>query len=144
MKLDIENLFKIARLPPINNDYNNNFLSQEFANNLIEYQNKFRLIRLNEICEKIDNRLIEYFERNRNNNLLDENQKYFIIIFFKINEILKKSHNLKQNFNRFMRERRKIVLKFLNAVNDMDSFIEDVKRTVQFNVQFDFNLIYIL
>ena len=43
-----------------------------------------------------------------------------------------------------MRERRKIVLKFLNAVNDMDSFIEDVKRSVQFNVQFDFNLIYIL
>ena len=76
--------------------------------------------------------------------MLDENQKYFIIIFFKINEILKKSHNLKQNFNRFMREIRKIVLKFLNAVNDMDSFIEDVKRTVQFNVQFDFNLIYIL
>ena len=59
--------------------------------------------------------------------MLDENRKYFIIIFFKINEILKKSHNLKQNFNRFMRERRKIVLKFLDAVNDMDSFIEDVK-----------------
>ena len=47
---------------------------------------------------------------------------------------MKSSHNLKQNFNRFMRERGNIALKFLDAINDMDSLIEDVKRSVQFNV----------
>ena len=42
------------------------------------------------------------------------------------------SSNLKKNFPRFMRSRGIIALKFLDVNDEMDSFIDDIRRVVEF------------
>ena len=131
----IDKLFQIAKEFPIESDFKNIFLSQIFTNNLKEYKNKFRPMTLKEICQSIEYKLIEYYEKNTNNNILDINHKSFREVFFKLNDILrtaKDGSNLKKYFPRFMRLRGVIALKFLDINDEMDTFIDDIRRVVEF------------
>ena len=131
----IDKLFNLAKLYPIESDFKNVFLSQIFTNNLKDYKNKFRPMTLNEICRSIEYKLIEFYEKNVNNNFLDKKYESFRKVFFQLNEILKtatNSSNLKKNFPRFMRLRGAIALKFLDVYDEMDNFIDDIMRVVEF------------
>ena len=84
---DIQKLFELARSFPIEYDFKNIFLSQIFANNLSEYRNKFRPMKLKEICQNtIEYKLIEYFENIKNDN---------------INEKIRNNNNYKTDLKRF-------------------------------------------
>lgn len=132
---DIKNLFELSKLSPIESDFKNNFLSPIFVDNLYEYKNKFRTIKLKEICEEIEYKLFDYFEIIIQNNLFERNDKYFQsfrTLFFKLNDILKNSEYLKKNFfKRFMRRRGDIALKFLDKDDDIDSFIDNIRKAVE-------------
>lgn len=90
---------------------------------------------LNEICRSIEYKLIEFYEKNVNNNFLDKKYESFRKVFFQLNKILKTatdSTNLKKNFPRFIRLRGAIALKFLDVYDEMDNFIDDIERVVEF------------
>ncbi len=129
---DITNLFELARSPPIEYDFKNDFLSQIFADNLNEFRNRFSTKTLGEICATIENKLLEYFRNINDNNINALNHRPFRIVFFKLNEILKNANYLKQYFRGFMHERANIALKFLDIQDEMDNFIDDIKRIVEF------------
>ena len=141
---DIKNLFELSKLSPIESDFKNNFLSPIFVDNLYEYKNKFRTIKLKEICEEIEYKLFDYFEIIIQNNLFERNDKYFQsfrTLFFKLNDILKNSEYLKKNFfKRFMRRRGDIALKFLDKDDDIDSFIDNIRKAVEINKKEEKNL----
>lgn len=131
----IEELFQIAKLFPVKYDFKNVFISQTFTDNLSDYKNKFRMMTLNDICQIVENRLIEYYEKNKNNNILDNDHRSFTHVFFKLNDILRNAPDaskLKSNFPRFMRQRGIIALKFLDVNDEMDDFIDDIRRVVEF------------
>ena len=92
---------------------------------------------LNEICGKIEYKLIDYYEKNKKNNIIDKKYKSFRDVFFRLNDILKNAintTNLKEQFPRFMRLRGSIALKFLDVNDEMDSFIDDIRRVVEFKI----------
>lgn len=130
---DLEKLFAIAKSPPINFDLKKKLLSTSFTCVLKDYKNKFNSMELSEICKNyIDQKLIEYYEINSNNNLMDKEHEPFRKAFFDLNEILKTLTHLKQYFPRFMRKRGIISLKFLEVDDDMDTFIDDIRKLVVF------------
>ena len=93
------------------------------------------MMTLNDICQIVENRLIEYYEKNKNNNILDNDHRSFTHVFFKLNDILRNAPDaskLKSNFPRFMRQRGIIALKFLDVNDEMDDFIDDIRRVVEF------------
>ena len=131
----IERLFQLAKLFPIECDFKNIFIAPVFTKNLSEYKNRFREMTLNEICRRIEYKLIDYYEKNEKNNILDKKYKSFRDVFFQLNDILKNANNatkLKEQFPRFMRLRGAIALKFLDVNDEMDSFIDDIRRVVEF------------
>jgi len=128
---DIEKILAIAKMPPVDCDFKKVLLSESFTKVLVEYKNKFNPMPLSEICEYwIDKKLIEYYENN-NKDLLGKRHKSFRDAFFALNDILKNSTALRNNFPRFMRKRGDISLRFLE-VDDMDTFIDDIKKVVEF------------
>lgn len=130
---NIKKLFEIAKLYPIECDFNNYLLSANFINILSEFSNKFKTLEIREICKnEIDYKLTEYYENNKNKDLHDNKFKNFTDVFFKINEVIKKAPYLREYFPRFRRMRGVICLKFLEVDKDLDEFIDDVRRMVLF------------
>ena len=87
---------------------------------------------INEICKnEIDSRLIDYYEKNYNKNLLDNEYKSFRNVFFKLNGILKRASYLKKYFPKFEKNKGQICLKFLDENEYLDYFIEEVKRVIE-------------
>ena len=66
--------------------------------------------------------------------MLKKKHESFRRVFFKLNEILKSSPYLKQSFPRLIRYRGAIALSFLDVSNDMEEFIEDIKRMVNYKL----------
>ena len=132
---DIKNLFELSKLSPIESDFKNNFLSPIFVDNLEEYKNKFRTIELKEICEEIENKLLDYFEISIQKNNYEPNDISYISfrkVFFGLNDILKNAEYLKKNFfKRFMRKRGDIALKFLDEDYYIDSLIDGIRKVVE-------------
>ena len=87
------------------------------------------------MCEQIESKLFDYFETFIKKKLYEPNEnsyKSFRTVFFKLNDILKNAKYLKKNFfRRFMRKRGDIALKFLDKDDDMDSFIDNIRKTVE-------------
>ena len=130
---DLEKIFAIAKSPPVNFDLKKILLSYSFTVELEEYKHKFIPMKLSEICQNyIDQKLLEYYENNSNRDLMDKSHKSFRKSFFDLNEILKTSIHLRKYFPRFMRNRGNIALKFLEVDDDMDSFIDDIRKLVIF------------
>ena len=128
---DITNLFELARSPPIEYDFKNDFLSQIFADNLNEFRNRFSTKTLREICATIENKLLEYFRNINDNNINALNHRPFRKAFFKLNDILKNANYLKQYFTGFMHERANIALKILDNQDEIDNYIDDIKQKVE-------------
>ena len=85
---------------------------------------------INEICKNdINNKFIEYYEKNKSNDLKDEKYKGFKEVFFKLNEIIKKTPYLRDYFPRFQPIKGNICLQFL----DVEDFIDDTRRKFQNN-----------
>ena len=132
-KETVKKLFEIAKTYPIECDFNNKLLSPVFIKILGEYNNKFKTLELYEICKnEIDYKLIEYYENNKNADLFGKNFDNFREVFFKLNEIIKNNPNMRDYFPRLKRMRGIICLKFLEADQYLDDFIDDVKRLVKF------------
>ena len=134
---DLEKILVIAKSPPVNLDFKKMLLSTSFTTVLKNYKNKFNPLELSEICKNsIDQKLLEYYENINNSysnrNLLDKEHYSFRNAFFALHDILKTSNHLKNYFPRYMRNRGTIALKFLEADDDMDSFIDDITRVVIF------------
>ena len=125
---NIKNLFETAKLSPIEYDFNKDLLTTTFIDILKEYKNRFKTLDIKEICKnEIDNKFIEYYESIKSYNLKDINYQNFREVFFKLNDVIKKSSNLKKYFPRFERIKGDICLKFLNV----EDFIEDAKKYFQ-------------
>ena len=132
---EISQLFEIAKLEPIKLDFKSKILCQSFLDELKKYRNKFKPMTLDEICRKeIDYKLVDYYERNKNQNLLKEPHKSFLNVFFKLNSILKSSPYLKEYFPRFICYRGIISISFLefSKDSDMEDFIEDIRKMIIF------------
>ena len=136
-KPEIVELFEVAKLAPIKLDFNKKILCQSFLDELRDYANKLNPVKLDEICKKeIDYKLVDYYERNKNQNLLKEPHINFIKVFFKLNSILKASPYLRAYFPRLIRNRGTISMSFLEFTSetDMEDFIEDIQKMVSFEL----------
>ena len=132
---EIVQILELSELQPINLDFKQNILCKCFADELKDYKYKFNQLKLEQICKnEIDYKLVEYYEQNKNGNLLEKKHESFRRVFFKLNEILKSSPYLKQSFPRLIRYRGTIALSFLDVSNDMEEFIEDIKRMVNYKL----------
>ena len=132
---EIVQILELSELQPINLDFKQNILCKCFADELKDYKYKFNQLKLEQICKnEIDYKLVEYYEQNKNGNLLEKKHESFRRVFFKLNEILKSSPYLKQSFPRLIRYRGAIALSFLDVSNDMEEFIEDIKRMVNYKL----------
>lgn len=134
---EITQLFEIAKLAPISLDLEKKILCKSFLDELKDYANKFNPVKLDEICKnEIDYKLVDYYERNKNQNLLKEPHIYFIKVFFMLNSLLKASPHLKAYFPRLIRNRGIISISFLEftSENDMEEFIEDIRKMVSFEL----------
>ena len=128
---NIKNLIETAKLSPINYDIKDKILCPSFISILAAYKYKFKTLEIKEICTNIiDSRLIDYYERNNNKNLLDNECKSFREVFFKLNGIIKNASYLRKYFPRFEKENGQICLKFLDE-DEKFNFIEDVKKKVE-------------
>lgn len=127
-------LFEISNSKIINVNYEALFLTESFEEILKDYKINFRTIKFIDICHNIiDNRIIDYYHYNKNNNLLDDRYEEFRLIFFSLNNILKENRFLRAKFPRFMKERGNITLKFLEDKDEeMDNFVEDVEKVIYF------------
>ena len=132
---EIVQILELSELQPINLDFKQNILCKCFADELKDYKYKFNQLKLEQICKnEIDYKLVEYYKQNKNGNLLEKKHESFRRVFFKLNEILKSSPYLKQSFPRLIRYRGTIALSFLDVSNDMEEFIEDIKRMVNYKL----------
>ena len=136
-KPEIAQLFEVAKLDPINLDYKNKILCKSFLDELRDYSNKFKQLKLDDICKnEIDNKIVDYYEKNKSQNLLREPHLNFIKVFFKLNSILKASPYLKAFFPRLIRNRGTISISFLEFTSetDMEDFIDDIRKMVSFEL----------
>ena len=134
---EIAQLLEIAQLEPIKLDFKSKILCKSFQSELKKYTNKFKPKKLDEICRnEIDYKLVDYYERNKKQNLLIEPHTNFLNSFFKLNSIIKSSPYLKQYFPRLIRNRGTIAISFLEFTteNDMEEFIDDIRKMVSFEL----------
>ena len=127
---DLENkLFELSKSKIVNKDYKDIFLEFSFDKILGEkYAKKFNYINLDDMCKPIDERISNYLNYKYDIDLNDEKNKEYKKIFFELNDILKNNTQLKSYFEKFMRERGGIAIKFLSKNEEMDKFIEDIGK----------------
>jgi hypothetical protein len=125
---DVDNqLFELAKSNIIGKDYLNLFLAYPLDKELVtKYENNFKPIELRDVCKYIDDKIVSYTIYT--NSLAGVQHKPYREIFFKLNEILKNTSFLKYYFDRLIKERGQISVKFLvSDEKEMDKFVEDVK-----------------
>ena len=127
--IEMENyLFELSKNPLINKDYNQDILSFSFEKDLETYKNNFKSLKLKEICQTIDNKIIQYYHKNEYSNYI-KNDTNFIKAFYSLNEFLKNYTDLKKYFPQFNRSRQYIAFNFSDE-NEKDTFIGDIMKKV--------------
>lgn len=79
---------------------------------------------------------MDYYERNKNQNLLIESHSNFLKFFFILNSILKSSPYLKEYYPRLIHNRGTNAISFLDFTieNDMEDFIDELKKMISFEL----------
>ena len=78
-KEDEEILLNICLNKHINKDYRKELMNEKLAQRLLDYKNKFNKCNLNEICDKIDNLIMEYDQENSKKENQYDNDFFNII-----------------------------------------------------------------
>jgi hypothetical protein len=129
---DVDNqLFELSKSRVIGGkDYFDLFLAYSLDKELgSKYENNFKPIELRDVCKYLDDKIVSYTDYK--DSLAGDQYKPYREIFFKLNDILKNNSFLKYFFERLMKARAQISVKFLvSDEKEMDKFVEDVKSRV--------------